>query len=284
MSRSARILVIEDNEANLELMVYLLGAFGYTPLVASDGIAGLEMARTEKPDLIVCDVHLPRLDGFGVVAELKRDEELSTTPIIAVTALAMVGDRDRILAAGFNDYISKPIAPETFVSQVERSLPGDLRGSQPVEEPDREEESGAGKGADSSMPCLLLVDDNAANLDFLESTLRPFGYNLLHASGVSEALQIAERHSVDMVICDLHMAPYSGKDMLVMSRSVPQLASVPVVIISSTFTSESESQDCLNNGAAYFIKRPVEPQALLAQLEKILKEWRVLPDGNDSNS
>lgn len=120
---AARILVIEDNQANMDLMAYLLQAFGHALLPAGNGEGGLAIARRERPDAIICDVHLPRLDGFGVVAALKRDPALRAIPVIAVTALAMVGDRERLLEAGFDGYISKPIDPETFIGEIERYLP-----------------------------------------------------------------------------------------------------------------------------------------------------------------
>jgi len=118
----ARLLVIEDNPANLELMTYLLQAYGHTVLSAMDGQAGLAAARQEKPDLIVCDVQMPVMDGLDVARFLKSDPVLRTIPLIAVTALAMVGDRDRVLASGFDGYVGKPINPETFVQQMEAFL------------------------------------------------------------------------------------------------------------------------------------------------------------------
>src|SRR5690349_14536347 len=118
----ARMLVIEDNPANSELMAYLLTAFGDTLLLASDGEEGLATARREPLDLIVCDMQLPRMDGYAIVRQLKEWPETRTIPVIAVTALAMVGDRDRIIAHGFDGYISKPIIPQTFVAQVENFL------------------------------------------------------------------------------------------------------------------------------------------------------------------
>jgi CheY-like chemotaxis protein len=118
----ASILVIEDNRANLDLMVYLLKAFGHTPLVAYDAETGLEMVRRESPDLIICDVQLPRLDGFCVARALKQNPALASIPLVAVTAMAMVGDRDKVLAAGFDGYIAKPITPETFIREVESYL------------------------------------------------------------------------------------------------------------------------------------------------------------------
>jgi CheY-like chemotaxis protein len=119
---AARILIIEDNAINMELMVYLLGAFGHQPLSARSGAEGLALARSERPDLILCDLHLPGLDGRGVLAQLKGEAALRAIPVLAVTAQAMPGDREHLLAAGFDGYIGKPIEPETFVGQLEQYL------------------------------------------------------------------------------------------------------------------------------------------------------------------
>jgi CheY-like chemotaxis protein len=129
---TGRILVIEDNPANLELMRYLLRAFGYSVVTASDGVEGIDMARRELLDLIICDIHLPQVDGYGVARFLKNHPVLRRLPLIAVTALAMVGDREKVLAAGFDGYIDKPIVPETFVSQIALFLPPALRSTTPL--------------------------------------------------------------------------------------------------------------------------------------------------------
>lgn len=116
------ILVIEDNPTNLDLMTYLLRAFGHTTTTAVDGEDGVAAALGAAPDLILCDLALPRLDGFGVARRLKADASLRGIPLIAVTAAAMVGDRDKVIASGFDGYISKPIDPQTFVADVEAYL------------------------------------------------------------------------------------------------------------------------------------------------------------------
>lgn len=124
---AARILVIEDNEANLELVRYLLSYSGYTVLEARDGALGVEAARRELPDLIVCDLQMPRLDGYQVLAALRRHPGCATTPIVAVTAFSMPNDRQKVMTAGFSGYLSKPIEPELFVAQIEAFLPAGLR-------------------------------------------------------------------------------------------------------------------------------------------------------------
>jgi CheY-like chemotaxis protein len=125
----ARILVIEDNADSRELMSYLLRAHGHEIELAADGELALEALAGNRFDLIICDVHLPKVDGLQIVATVKSTLALRSVPIVAVTALAMVGDRERLLAAGFDAYVPKPIEPESFVEQVGACLSQAARGS-----------------------------------------------------------------------------------------------------------------------------------------------------------
>lgn len=118
----ARILIIEDNSTNMQLMVYLLNAFGHTTLEVTDGEAGLVIALHEPVDIILCDLQIPGIDGYEVARRIKIEPRLRTIPVVAVTAYAMVGDRDKALSAGFDGYISKPINPELFTGEVEGFL------------------------------------------------------------------------------------------------------------------------------------------------------------------
>ena len=118
----ARVLVVEDQDENLDLMVYLLTAFGHEALVARDGEEGLAVAALARPDLVVMDLQMPVMDGYEAAARLKADPGLAEIPLVAVTAYAMVGDQERILRRGFDGYLTKPIDPEVFVSELERHL------------------------------------------------------------------------------------------------------------------------------------------------------------------
>ena len=122
------MLLIEDNATNMELMTYLLDAFGYSTTCANDGIAGLEAARSSDFDLVLTDILMPQLDGWELARAFKSDNRLARIPLIAVTALAMAGDRERIMDAGFDGYISKPIDPQRFRDQIEAILAKDRHG------------------------------------------------------------------------------------------------------------------------------------------------------------
>ena len=118
MSLSPRVLLIEDNEQNRYLATYLLENHGCLVTHAADGPRGVELALTGQFDLILLDIGLPLLDGHEVVRQLREVDALHATPIVAVTAYAMAGDRQRILAEGCDGYMEKPIDPETFVRDV----------------------------------------------------------------------------------------------------------------------------------------------------------------------
>lgn len=118
----ARIVVIEDNEDNITLVDYLLRAHGYDPMLARNGQDGLRITELERPDLILLDIQMKGMDGYEVVASIRAHPELKDTRVVAVTASAMVGDRERIAAGGFDGYIQKPIEPRTFAASVERFL------------------------------------------------------------------------------------------------------------------------------------------------------------------
>jgi two-component system, cell cycle response regulator DivK len=118
----ATILLVEDNEMNYDMLARRLRRKGYDVLIATDGQAGLETARAEMPALILMDMSLPVLDGWEATQQLKAEAETRAIPIIALTAHAMPGDRDRALAAGCDDYDSKPVEFERLLGKIKGLL------------------------------------------------------------------------------------------------------------------------------------------------------------------
>ncbi len=119
-------LVVEDNENNMVLMTRLLEKSGYRTLWAPTGMQGVEMALQQKPDFIILDIQLPDIDGIEVLHRIRASEAGRPIPIIAVTSFAMAGDREKLLAAGCDEYIEKPIDPQRVVAQIERVI-GEIR-------------------------------------------------------------------------------------------------------------------------------------------------------------
>lgn len=117
-----RVLVVEDNELNQKLFCDLIGVCGADVIQTRDGLKVMEIARAEKPDLILMDIQLPQVSGLDITANLKKDEELSKIPVIAVTAFAMKGDEDKIRQGGCEDYLSKPISVPDFMAMINKYL------------------------------------------------------------------------------------------------------------------------------------------------------------------
>jgi two-component system cell cycle response regulator DivK len=109
------ILLVEDNEMNRDMLSRRLARKGYEVLIATDGESSIEVARAKMPDLILMDMSLPVVDGWEATRRLKADDGLKNIPVIALTAHAMAGHREKYLNAGFNDYITKPIVDETIL-------------------------------------------------------------------------------------------------------------------------------------------------------------------------
>jgi two-component system cell cycle response regulator DivK len=118
----AKVLVVEDNPANMTLAVFLLGSVGHAVLSATNAEAGLTLARDEQPDLILMDIQLPGMDGLAATALLKGSETTRRIPVIALTALAMKGDEERIRSAGCDGYIAKPMRYKEFLAAIAHQL------------------------------------------------------------------------------------------------------------------------------------------------------------------
>ncbi len=280
----ARILIIEDNPTNMELMVYLLRAFGYTPLMAYDGEEGLAVARRALPDLIICDVHLPKLDGYGVVAALKGDVALRAIPTLAVTALAMVGDRDRLLAAGFDGYIGKPIEPDVFVAQLESFLPAAAaaraqaaRASVPAPEVESGQVAPPGPEPEPEQATILIVDDHVLNREFLMALLGYGGHRLLQASDGAEGLKVVQAERPDLVISDILMPNMDGYEFVTRMHQDPQTAEVPIIFYTATYREREANLVAQACGVRWVLPKPSDPDVILRTVHEAL--GRLPPKG-----
>jgi len=267
---ATRILVIEDNAANMELMTYLLRTFGYEALTAHDGKEGLDIAARERPDLVICDVQLPVLNGYEVARQMKGDPTLRDIPLLAVTAFAMVDDRQKTLAAGFDGYFAKPISPETFVQQVQQFLRPEQRTSAA---------SGDSTKVGSPPPraqgrTVLVVDDRPVNLQLASSILGGSGLRVLTAPGMDDALRLAREAMPDLILSDVCMGDASGYDLLQAVKADVRLGAIPFIFVTSTMTTEAGRKKGLALGADKYLFRPIEPQDLLREIEDCLRHPR----------
>jgi CheY-like chemotaxis protein len=120
----AKVLLVEDNEMNRDMLSRRLTRRGFEMIFAGDGQQGLDLARSEKPDVILMDMSLPIMDGWETTRRIKADDTMRSIPVIGLTAHAMSGDREKAIEAGCDDYDTKPVEIERLLRKIERLLDG----------------------------------------------------------------------------------------------------------------------------------------------------------------
>ncbi len=183
----ARVLV-EDDANNLDVASRIIRASGHEALVASDGVAGLDLARVERPDAILVDLLLPRMDGWSLTRSLRTEPWAASIPIIAVSALALPSDRARAIEAGCDDFVSKPFAPAELRAILLRYFPGGAAHVPLARD-------GAPPVARGTVPItlgrVLIVDDEVANVELLARRLEAIGCQTQVASSGERAIALA---------------------------------------------------------------------------------------------
>jgi len=268
---SARILVVEDSPDIRVLIRMLLEAGGHEVTTASDGRAGVETARLERPDLVLMDLSLPVLSGWEAAKEIKEHPDTASIPVVAVTAHAMHGDRERALAAGCDGFIPKPIDEETFEPLVrsylrrpaveESSLP-ELPGPPPASAPSVRE---PGR--------ILVVDDHAEVAQIIRHDLESDGHEVVVARTLEEASEVArDDRQFDLAIVDVMLGADSGYDLAadLVSRSGEYL---PVLLVTA---GEIDRDKGFAAGADDFIAKPLDPPELVARARSLIRVGRAI--------
>jgi two-component system cell cycle response regulator len=202
----ARILIVEDDATTREMMTWLLQKAGHEVSFADDGAKGLRLALDDRPELVVCDLRLPSMDGYAIARVLRLDPHCAQMPLLAVSALSKDGDRERVLAAGFDGYLCKPIEPASFVAEVEAFLPAAAPAPAPA----------------PAQASLLVVDDDAFMREVLVDALENEPWRVLSAGSAEEALALLARHPVDVILSDQCMPGMQGTELMAqVSRTHP---------------------------------------------------------------
>ena len=271
----ARVLVVDDDPVNADLIGYLLRAFGHDAILTLGGEEALSEAAAHVPDLVLCDIQMPVVDGFEVLHRLRGDHRFDGTQIIGVTALAMVGDREKVLSAGFDGYLAKPIAPETFVEEVERYLPAGANVGRVLNpSADAERPPSAADGLrtrpTSRNGYALVVDDNEPNVQLMRHLITSLGVEVRAVRSATDALRLARAVHPKVIISDIHMPGQSGIDLLETAKADHDLKDIPFLLISASSATVEEERRAIAAGADGFLLRPLDPEVLLEQLARFI--------------
>lgn len=252
----ARILVAEDNQASLALMTYLLRAYGHEVSVAGDGEEALRAVAGTVPDMILMDIHMPKMDGFETVRLMRRDTRLARIPIIAVTAYAMVGDRERVLAGGFDGYLPKPIVPQTFADDINYFLARRVGGA------------AAPRATGAVIGYAVIVGADSPRRAVVAGRLSAFGCGVLVCTTAAEAVAACATAPADVVI----VLPAAGHSCSVIGVSHGEecLRILPFALQSPP--GAGDAVPALAIGQARFISAGAGAGELAAALDAALKE------------
>jgi CheY-like chemotaxis protein len=267
----ARILVVEDSPDIRALIRMLLEPAGHEVLTAADGGEGVEAARRERPDLVLMDLSLPVLSGWEAARQIKSDPATSHITVLAVTAHAMQGDRDRALAAGCDGFFSKPIDEETFQREVESWL---RRGR---------DERARQAAAASSTPApaegseqrgrVLVVDDQPDVADLIRADLEADGHEVVAVGSLAEISSLFTQQSqFDLALVDVMLGRDSGYELTgeLIARSGEYL---PVLLVTAGTIDRDRGYAA---GADDFIGKPIESAELRARARSLIRIGRAI--------
>lgn len=261
-----RLLVVDDNAINLALVSYLLERSGCEVRAAENGQQALDrLAEEPRFDVVLCDIQMPVMDGYELARRIKAQPELASIPLVALTALAMVGDRDRILAGGFDAYVSKPIEPAAFIATLATLVPalhGEAASHPPAAAP--------APLAPPAGPTILVLDDTPYNIEFKRNLLEPLGYRVLAADTPSAALALSRSELPDLIISDVGTREGTGFDFITAVKAEPALRDIPFLFLSATHWDEAARARGIALGAERYLRRPLDAESLLAEIRQAL--------------
>lgn len=271
----ARILIIEDEANNLDVARRIVRGAGHEALTATDGASGLELARRERPDAVLVDLLLPKLDGWSIARALREEPWARDIPIIAVSALAMQADRERAREAGCNDFVTKPYAPAELRAVLNRYVPvaarprGEGRAAAPVRAPEIDPSERLGR--------VLIVDDEPANVELLVRRLSGNGYETLTATNGHDAIAAATNEQPDLILMDVMMPGLDGWQATRLLKGDPRTVNIPVVFVTARDRPEDVAQG-FESGGIMYVNKPVEPVELFARVRQAIFMKRLQDD------
>ena len=267
----AKILVVEDSPDIRVLIRMLLESAGHEVVTASDGREGVETARRQTPDLVLMDLSLPVLSGWEATRQIKSGPETADITVIAVTAHAMQGDRERALAAGCDGFLSKPIDEETFEKEVGAWL--DRRKTAARQVPSPEAEPAPPGEEPNPRGRILVVDDQPEVADLLRDDLVVDGHEVVTARSLDEASRVfTEDSQFDLAVVDVMLGQDSGYELTgeLIARSSEYL---PVLLVTAGTIDRERGYAA---GADDFIGKPIESPELRARVRSLIRIGRAI--------
>lgn len=255
------IVLVEDEEVMVNLLVSKLEKIGYIVKTALDGMSGLELIRSEKPDLVLLDMMLPRLNGFGILEKLNEEKILPNLPVIIISNSGQPIEIDRALKLGVRDYLIKVnFDPNELLSKIAR-LFGD-------------EEKQKKTPVDTSMiiGSILIVEDDLFLVELLERKFELEHFKTYRAVDVEQARAIANSESIDIILLDIVLPGMDGISFLREIKASEKWKKIPVIIISNLSEMEEMKKGMDAGASDYIVKAHATPGDIIDRVKVLLKK------------
>lgn len=278
----ARILIVEDNQANMKLARLLLGSAGHSVLCAVDAETGLTLARTEQPDLILMDIQLPGMDGLAATALLKKDPATASIPVIALTAMAMKADEEKTRTAGCDGYITKPLRYQQLYAAIDALLEPPARGknpdpalsARPITSANHARPADASERRLTEQPphdrsLILVAEDNETNQKVILRQLALLGFAADVAGNGRAALELWQTGKYALLLTDLQMPDMDGYELVEAIRAREQGARrIPIVVMTAS-SSRRYAERFRTPDMDDYLSKPLQ----LSELKAALDSW-----------
>ena len=283
----ARILIAEDFPDIRNVLGLLLAPKGYEIMEAEDGRAAVEKAVSDHPDLILMDMSMPVLSGWEATRQIKADPRTAHIPVIALTAHALKGDRERAWEAGCDGFITKPIDNELLEHTIEQVLAShqtdqERGGLAPAEVAVAETpRRSTDKLLNIHNQHILIVDADPQTADFISDKLKTRGYRTSVAERGEQALALMESDPADLVICEAVMPDTSGYEITERIKQNPRLSPTPVILVTE---GEIDWERGMRVGADDFLAKPINPAKMLVRVRSLVRlKQAVASESNRAN-
>jgi CheY-like chemotaxis protein/class 3 adenylate cyclase len=254
-TRAKKLIILADDSPLIHRhTVPILEDDGYDVISAADGVEAVELALLHKPDLVITDVEMPRLDGYGVCKQLKADPATAHTPVLICSTLGEATDLERGFDAGADDYLVKPVIPEELSTRVRALVQGTLPGA-------RER--------------VLVVDDSPAQRHYVADCLARQGFEVATAEDGRVALKKAQAVRPALIVSDYEMPNMTGFELVHALRRDPELRQIPVIMLTARDSRRDMAQMRAAGASAYLVK-PFSQDKCIALVERTLAERRLI--------
>lgn len=272
-----RILIIDDDPIVIRELKIIFKKEKYRLDFVLTGAEGLQRIREETPDLVLLDLRMPEIDGFQVLEELQKREDLKNLPVIVITAADLAGDEKRGLPENVKGVIVKgQIDKRTLLARINEVLQGESRtpsitSGMDVQTAQRMVGRIKRKAEEGGLVKILIAEDRIDNLILIKETLRSTGYTVHTASNGQEALEIAKKERPDLILMDMQMPVMNGFEATKHIREIEDLKNIPIIALTAR-AMKGDEEKTLAAGCSDYLSKPVMPKDLLKKVEEWLRK------------